>query len=91
METTIKISSHDYRELRRHIPVESPAREAIDKATPIAHALEGIDFEGYAVTCTEEQAEIIFGIAKQYCPDMIPEIESGVALTQPTAAKPSRS
>jgi hypothetical protein len=93
METTIKVNSRDYHELRRHVPAGSPAREAFDKATPIAHALEGVEFEGYAITCNEEQAKLILRIAKQYRPEMVSEIEDGITLTQPrsTDVKPSRA
>ena len=52
------------------MPANSPAREAINKASRIEHALEGIQFEGYTITCNENEAEIILGIAKQCCPDV---------------------
>jgi hypothetical protein len=82
MEISIKLNSRDYQELRRHMPPGSSGREVIDKATPIAHALEGVEFEGYAITCNEEQAKFILGIAKQCCPEMVSEIENGVALAR---------
>ena len=40
------------------MPANSPAREAINKASHIEHALEGIQFEGYAITCNENEAEL---------------------------------
>ena len=48
MEISIKVNSQDYQRLRRQMPANSPAREAINKASRIEHALEGIQFEGYA-------------------------------------------
>ena len=48
MEISIKVNSQDYQRLRGQMPANSPAREAIDKASRIEHALEGIQFEGYA-------------------------------------------
>ena len=70
MEISIKVNSQDYQRLRREMPANSPAREAINKASRIEHALEGIQFEGYTITCNENEAEIILGIAKQCCPDV---------------------
>ena len=92
MEISIKVNSQDYQRLRRQMPANSPAREAINKASHIEHALEGIQFEGYTITCNENEAEIILGIAKQCCPDVVPEIKNGVMLarSQSSAAKFSR-
>jgi hypothetical protein len=92
MEISIKLNPQDYQRLRRQMPAKSPAREAMDKASRIEHALEGIQFEGYAFTCNEKQAEIIFGIAKQCCPDVVPEIENGIMLarSQSSGSKLSR-
>jgi hypothetical protein len=82
MEISIKLNSRDYQELRRLVPPGSAGREAIDKATPIAHALEGVEFGGYAITCNEDQAKSIIAIAKQCCPEMVSEIENSVALAR---------
>lgn len=92
MEISIKLKPQDYQRLRRQMPAKSPAREAMDKASRIEHALEGIQFEGYAFTCNEKQAEIILGIAKQCCPDVVPEIKNAVMLarSQSLASKLSR-
>ena len=46
MNKFIKVAPRYYERLRSQIPVESPAREAIDKATRIDHAVEGVLFEG---------------------------------------------
>lgn len=92
MEISFKLNPKDYQRLRRQMPAKSPAREAMDKASRIEHALEGIQFEGYAFTCSEKQAEIILGIAKQCCPDVVPEIKNAVMLarSQSLASKLSR-
>ena len=45
MNKFIKVAPRYYERLRSQIPVESPAREAIDKATRIDHAVEGVLFE----------------------------------------------
>ena len=42
MNKFIKVAPRYYERLRSQIPVESPAREAIDKATRIDHAVEGV-------------------------------------------------
>ena len=41
MDIFIKVARRYYERLRSQIPTESPAREAIDKATRIDHAVEG--------------------------------------------------
>ena len=56
MNKFIKVAPRYYERLRSQIPVESPAREAIDKATRIDHAVEGVLFEGYNIPCDEDQA-----------------------------------
>jgi hypothetical protein len=83
MEIFIKVAPRDYERLRSQIPAESPAHEAIDRATRIDHALEGIRFQGYTIPCNEDQARIILEIAKQYCPDIIRDIEKAIMLARP--------
>ena len=56
MDIFIKVARRYYERLRSQIPTESPAREAIDKATRIDHAVEGVLFEGYNIPCDEDQA-----------------------------------
>lgn len=79
----IKVAPRGYERLRRHIPTESPAHEAINKATRIDHVLEGVQFEGYNIPCDVDQARIILQIAKQYCPDIIGDIEEAIELARP--------
>jgi hypothetical protein len=81
MEIFIKLSSQDYERLRRLIPAASSAREALNKATRIEHALEGVEFEGYNMPCNEEQARAILEVAKRCCPDIVRDIEN--AITRP--------
>jgi len=49
MEILIKIPPQAYERLRRHISTDSPAFEAVDKASRIDHSIEGVLFAGYAV------------------------------------------
>jgi hypothetical protein len=64
--------------LRSQISTESPAREAIDKATRIDHAVEGVLFEGYNIPCDEDQARSLLETAKQYCPEIVRDIEEAL-------------
>ena len=82
MEILIKIPPQAYDRLRSHISTESPAREAIDKANRIDHSIEGVLFAGYTIACNEVQARIILDIAKQHCPEIIPDIEEAITLAQ---------
>jgi hypothetical protein len=86
MEVFIKVAPRHYQQLRSQIPSESRAREAIDRATRIDHSLEGLIFEGYSIPCDEEQAEIVLATAKQYCPEIVSEIEHAIAHARPRSA-----
>ena len=80
MNTFIKVAPRYYEQLRNQIPAESPAREAIDKATRIEHAVEGVLFEGYNIPCDEDQARILLETAKQYCPEIVRDIQEALRL-----------
>ena len=82
MEILIKIAPQAYDRLRRHISTESAAHEAIEKASRIDHAIEGVLFAGYTIACNEEQARIILEIAKQCCTEIIPTIEEAIRLAR---------
>jgi hypothetical protein len=82
MNTFIKVAPRYYERLRIQIPAESPAREAIDKATRIEHAVEGVLFEGYNIPCDEDQARILLETAKQYCPEIVRDIEEALGLVR---------
>jgi hypothetical protein len=82
MEMFIKIAPRAYNLLRSHIPAESAAHQAIEKASRIDHSVEGVLFAGYSVPCNDEQARILLEIAKQFCPEIIPDIETAIALAR---------
>jgi hypothetical protein len=82
MNKFIKVAPRYYERLRSQIPIESPAREAIDKATRIDHAVEGVLFEGYNIPCDEDQARILLEIAKQYCPEIVRDVEEALRLSR---------
>ena len=82
MDILIKLAPGDYERLRSQIPSESPARAAIETATPIDHSIEGVLFEGYNLACDEEQARIILHIAKHCCPEITPETEKAIMLAR---------
>jgi hypothetical protein len=82
MEIFMKLVSQDYEQLRRYVSTQSPAREAIDKATRIEHQLEGIQFKGYDVACDSKQALILLEIAKQCCPDVVQRIENAILVAR---------
>jgi hypothetical protein len=71
----IKIARRPYDRLRSHIPAESAAREAVERASRIEHSVEGVLFAGYSIPCNEKQARIILETAKQVCPEIIPDIQ----------------
>jgi hypothetical protein len=81
MDIFIKVAPRQFERLRSQISTESPAHKAINKATRIDHAVEGVLFEGYNIPCDEEQAHILLETAKQYCPEIVRDIEQ--ALRQP--------
>jgi hypothetical protein len=83
MDIFIKVARRDYERLRSQIPSDSPAREALEKATPIGHSIEGVQFEGYNIPCDENQARIIGEIAEQCCPEIIPDIEKAIKVAAP--------
>jgi hypothetical protein len=82
MEILIKIPPQAYDRLRRHISTDSPAFEAVDKASRIDHSIEGVLFAGYAIACNEVQARILLDIAKQHCSEIIPDIEKAITLAR---------
>jgi hypothetical protein len=83
MEIFIKLAPRDYSRLRSHVPIESAAYEAVEKASRIDHYLEGVSFRGYTIRCDERQARIILEIAKQCCPEIVPDIDRAMMLAQP--------
>jgi hypothetical protein len=83
MEIFIKVAPRDYNRLRSQIPAASIAQEAIKKATPIDHALDGVQFAGYTIACSEEQARIILELARQCCPQAVRDIEAAIGLARP--------
>jgi hypothetical protein len=82
MEIYIKVAPRDYERLRTLIPSDSPARQAIDNATRVDHAVEGVLFEGYTIPCSEEQARTIKAIAAQHYPELIPTIDQAMKLAR---------
>lgn len=82
MEISIKVSPENYEKLRSGVSHESRAREAIDKATWIEHALGGVEFEGYDILCDEEQARMLLATAKRCCPTAILDIEKAIAFAK---------
>lgn len=83
MEAHIKIAPRHYERLRSQIPNDSPAYQAIDKATRIDHSIGGVLFEGYDIPCNEEQARSILETARVCCPEIISDIEEAIKLAQP--------
>ena len=79
----IKLATRDYHRLRSQIPTASAAGDAMSKATPIDHSLEGVQFAGYTIPCNEEQARIILDTAGQCCPEIVPDIEEAMRLARP--------
>jgi len=83
MEIYIKLAPRDYERLRSCIGSESPAREAIDNATRVAHAVEGVSFDGYNIPCSEAQARAIRETASRSCPELLPTINQAIDLARP--------
>jgi hypothetical protein len=78
MEIVIKITPESYHRLRRQVPSGSPAHERIEKAARIDHAVEGVEFAGYSISCTKEQARVMRDAAKQSCPEVVTEIDKAL-------------
>ena len=79
MKIFIKVAPRDYSRLRGYVANDSPAYEAIEKATRLDYSLDGVLFAGYSIPCDEEQARIILEIAKRCCPEIISEIEHALS------------
>jgi hypothetical protein len=82
MEIFIKVAARPYERLRNQIPNQSPAHEAINKATRIDYSVDGVLFEGYTIPCNEGQAEIILETAKQCCPEIVSDIRKAITRTR---------
>jgi hypothetical protein len=82
MNIFIKLPSRGYQFLRAEIPIDSPVREALEKATPIESVLDGVQFEGYNIPCNQEQAEIILEILKQNSPELVRDVEDAIMLAR---------
>lgn len=82
MNIFIKVAPEEYSRLRERIPTESPAHDAIAKAAPIGHAIEGVTFAGYGISCDENQARQILASAKECCPSAVLEIEKAIELAR---------
>jgi hypothetical protein len=79
MEVCIRIPPRYYERLWSRIPEDSRAREAIEKATCIHQASDGVLSEGYSIPCDENQARILLAAAVEYCPEVVPDIEKALA------------
>ena len=83
MNKFIKVAPRYYERLRSQIPVESPAREAIDKATRIDHAVEGVLFEGYNIPCERgPSANPSRNSQAIYCPEIVRDIEEALRIAR---------
>ena len=82
MEIFIKLAPRAFDLLRSHVPPESAAHEAIEKASRIDHSVEGVLFAGYSIPCSEKQAHVLLGIAKQSCPEIVLDIEKAITLAR---------
>lgn len=83
MQIFIKVAPRDYQRLRSQIARESPAYEAIEKASRIDHSVEGVMFEGYSIPCNDEQVRVIMEVARKCCPEVIPDIEKAMQVARP--------
>ena len=84
MKIFVKVAPRHYERLRSQITSDSPAHEAIERATRIEHSVDGVLFEGYSIPCDENQARIILEAAKQCCPEVTADIEQAIKLGRST-------
>jgi hypothetical protein len=84
MEIFIKLAPRGYNRLRERIPSASAAQDALNRATPIGHSVDGVQFAGYTIPCSEEQARALLEVARQSCPEIIPDIEEAIRRAQPS-------
>jgi hypothetical protein len=82
MKIYIKLASRDYEKLRSRFPSGSPAHEAIERATRIDYSLDGVLFEGYNIPCDQSHAHMLLEIARQYCPEIVSEIQKAMRLAE---------
>jgi len=82
MKIFIKLASRDYEKLRSRIPSGAPVHEAIDRATRIDYSLDGVLFEGYNIPCDESDARMLLEIARQYCPEIVSEIQKAMRFAE---------
>jgi hypothetical protein len=84
MNVVVKLTPENYQALRNHISTNSPAHHAVETATRIEHAVEGVLFAGYNIACSEADARIILETARRHCPAAVFEIEKALrAARQP--------
>lgn len=82
MEVHIKMAPAQYERLRNAYPIDSPVRDLMDNARRVDHAIEGVLFAGYTIVCDENQARIFLETARQYCPELIPQVEQAIKLAR---------
>jgi len=80
MEIFIKLAARHYELLRERVPGASPAHQALAKATPIEHSVDGVEFEGYTVPCDGEQARALLAAVRKCCPEITAAIEKAIGL-----------
>lgn len=78
MKIFIKVASRHYDRLLSRFPPGSRGHEALLKATPIEHTLDGVEFEGYTIPCDPEQARVIRDAARRCCPEILRDIERAI-------------
>jgi hypothetical protein len=78
MEIFIKLAPRGYNRLREGIHPASAAQDALNRATPIDHSVDGVQFAGYTIPCSAEQARALLEVARHSCPEIIPDIEEAI-------------
>jgi len=52
------------------------------RATRIDYSLDGVLFEGYNIPCDESDARMLLEIARQYCPEIVSEIQKAMRFAE---------
>jgi hypothetical protein len=81
LEVVIKLSPKVFEKLRAAIPAGSKVAEALDSATPIDYAVDGVTFSGYEIRCSYEEAQLLHGVAREYCPEASFDLEKAIKIS----------
>jgi len=89
MDVIVKLGHETFEKLRAALPAGSPPVQALDLATPIDYAVDGVIFSGYEIVCSYEHIQLLYRIAKQSCPEASLDLEKALKAAAQSRAQKS--